>query len=76
MRAVNSESARRLAARPRHRAVAVMDGRFIGCGLRLLRIMRIMRIMRIILNPFSVHIPCDETDATRGRQAYRSAPLE
>ena len=67
MRAVNSESATRLAVRPRHRAVAVMDGRFIGCGLRLLR---------IILNPFSVHIPCDETDATRGRQAYRSAPLE
>ena len=60
MRAVKNESATRLAARRRHRDVAAMDGMFIGRALRFLRIM---------VNPFSVQIHFDETDATRGRHA-------
>jgi hypothetical protein len=37
-----------------------MDGMVIGCALRFLRIMRNM------VNPFSLQIHCDETDATPG----------
>jgi hypothetical protein len=67
VRALKSESATRLAvklaASRRHGAVAIMDGMLIGRALRFLRIIRIM------VNPFSVQIHCDETNATRGRHA-------